>query len=72
MNKVYIYYKKQCDYCTNKGKCDYEFKTRTFVETIGGVVSLANGVYGSLDFKCDYFDLDEVAYYKDNMPESCK
>ena len=71
MKKVYVYYKEQCNYCTNKGKCDYEKKTRRFVETISGVESLANGVYGSLDFKCDYFDLDEVAYSKANQSENC-
>ena len=70
MKKVYVYYKNQCDYCTNKCKCDYEKKTRKFLETISGVNSLAYGVYGSLDFKCDYFDLDEVAYSKENPPET--
>ena len=69
MNKPYIYYKEQCDYCINKGKCDYEQRTRTFVETIGGVESLTNGVFGSLSFKCDYFYLDELAYNKDHLPE---
>lgn len=70
MNKVYVYYKHQCNYCTNRDKCDYEKKTRKFVETISGVESLANGVYGFLDFKCDYFNLDEVTYYKDHQPET--
>lgn len=69
--KKYVYYKKQCDFCTCKSKCDYEKKTRTFLETISGVTSLANGVYGSLDFKCDYFNLNEEAYNKENPPESC-
>ena len=62
MSKVYVYYKEQCDFCTNKGKCDYEKKTRTFVETISGVEHLSNSVFGSLSFKCDYFDLDQLAY----------
>ena len=31
---------------------------------------LASGVYGSLNFRCDYFNLDELAYRKDNPPES--
>lgn len=69
MNKPYIYYKEQCDYCLNKGKCDYEKRTRTFLETIGGVEHLTSGVYGSLSFKCDYFDLDQLAYNKANPPE---
>ena len=71
MKKVYVCYKKQCDYCISKGKCDHEKKTRTFCETIGGVESLASGVFGSLNFKCDYFDLDDLAYKKENPPESC-
>lgn len=69
MNKPYIYYKEQCDLCTNKGKCEYEKRTRTFVETIGSMDSLTSGVYGSLSFKCDYFNLDELAYNKANVPE---
>jgi hypothetical protein len=71
MKGKYVYYKEQCNYCRNKGKCDYEKRTRTFVETIGGVERLTNGVYGSLDFKCDYFDLDQLAYNKENPPETC-
>jgi len=71
MNKPYIYYKQQCDSCLNKGKCDYEKRTRTFVETIGGVERLSNGVFGSLSFKCDYFDLDQLAYNRANLPETC-
>lgn len=71
MSNPYICYKQQCDYCLRKGKCDYEKKTRTFVNTISGVEALSSGVYGSLSFKCDYFDLDQLAYNKDNPPESC-
>ena len=71
MSNPYIYYKQQCDYCLRKGKCDYEMKTRVFVNTISGVEALSSGVYGSLSFKCDYFDLDQLAYNKDNPPESC-
>ena len=71
MSNPYIYYKQQCDYCLRKGKCDHEKKTRTFVNIISGVEALSSGVYGSLSFKCDYFDLDQLAYNKDNPPESC-
>ena len=71
MSTKYIYYKEQCNYCINKGKCDYEKATKTFVDTIGCVEKLAKGVYGSLSFKCDYFDLDHLAYDKDNPPETC-
>lgn len=71
MSKPYIYYKEQCNYCLKNGKCDYQKKTQTFLDAINGIEHLANGVYGSLSFKCDYFDLDQLAYNKDNPPESC-
>ena len=71
MSKPYIYYKEQCKYCLKNGKCDYQKKTQTFLDAINGIEHLANGVYGSLSFKCDYFDLDHLAYNKDNPPESC-
>ena len=71
MSKPYIYYKEQCKYCLKNGKCDYRKKTQTFLDAINGIEHLANGVYGSLSFKCDYFDLDQLAYNKDNPPESC-
>ena len=71
MNKPYIYYKEQCNVCTNKGKCEYEKKTRKFIETIGGVEYLANGVFGSLSFKCDYFNLDELEYSEKMTTETC-
>lgn len=71
MSKPYIYYKEQCKYCLKNGKCNYQKKTQTFLDAINGIEHLANGVYGSLSFKCDYFDLDQLAYNKDNPPESC-
>ena len=71
MNNPYIYYKEQCKYCIKNGKCDYQKKTQTFLDAINGIEHLANGVYGSLSFKCDYFDLDQLAYNKDNPPETC-
>lgn len=71
MSKPYIYYKEQCKYCLKNGKCDYQKKTQTFIDAINGIEHLANGVYGSLSFKCDYFDLDQLAYNKDNPPECC-
>ena len=71
MSKPYIYYKEQCKYCLKNGKCDYQKKTQTFLDAINGIEHLANGVYGSLSFECDYFDLDQLAYNKDNPPETC-
>ena len=71
MSKPYIYYKEQCNYCINKGKCDYEKRTRKFIETLGCIECFASGVYGCLSFKCDYFYLDQLAYDRANPPETC-
>ena len=67
MNNPYIY---QCKYCLKKDKCDYQKKTQTFLDAINGIEHLVSGVYGSLNFRCDYFYFDELAYRKDNQPES--
>ena len=71
MNNHYIYYKNQCKYCLKKGKCDNQKNTQIFLDAINGIEHLASGVYGSLDFRCDYFNIDKLAYRKDNPPESC-
>ena len=72
MNKPFIYYPEQCDYCLKKGKCDYEKKTRLFLATLNGYERLIDGVYGNLNFACDYFDLDLLLYNKRMLGESCK
>lgn len=71
MNNPYIYYKEQCKYCLKQGKCAHQKKMQTFLDAINGIEHLASGVYGSLNFRCDYFDFDELAYRKYNPPESC-
>lgn len=71
MNNPYIYYKEQCNYCLNKGKCDYEAKTQAVIDIISATEKVAKDVYGTFSFKCDYFALDELAYNKNNPPETC-
>ena len=71
MNTKYIYYQEQCNLCIRKGKCDYEKRTRLFVETIGWLEKLSSGVYGCVSFRCDYFDLDQLAYERNNQPTTC-
>jgi hypothetical protein len=70
MIKPHIYYREQCDLCIERGKCRREKRTRKFIETICGMEVLANGVYGSLSFRCNYFDLDKVAYNKASVHET--
>ena len=70
MNNPYIYYKDQCKYCLKKGKCGYQKKTQTFLDAINGIEHLVSGVYGSLNFRCDYLNHDELEYREDNTSES--
>ena len=71
MSKPFIYYPEQCDYCLKRGGCDYEKKTRLFLATLCGFDRLTHGVYGSLNFACDYFDLDLRMFNWSIPVESC-
>jgi len=62
--KVWIWYPDQCKLCggfhfmsTNE-PCDKE-KTQRLIDDIRDLESRYHGVYGSIEFRCDYFNLDE-------------
>lgn len=62
--KVWIYWPDQCKLCkgyicpVNNEPCAKE-KTEKFIEDLRKLEHGAIGVYGRLEFKCDYFCLDE-------------
>lgn len=66
---MWIYWKEQCEYCKNKGKCGYEEKVKKYIEDLSSVED--KGIYGTLNFKCDYNIIDEDLYYKKN-PNECQ
>ena len=70
MSKPFIFYPEQCDHCLKQGGCDYEKKTRLFLTTLYGFDRLTHGVYGSLNFTCDYFDLDLLLYNRSISEEA--
>lgn len=79
-NSAWIYWPEQCKYCMHRNEnytqqyratklgCDCE-ATHELINALQQVEHHAKGVYGSLDFKCDYFNLDEEAYMESNYNE---
>ena len=67
---MWIYWKEQCRYCKNSADCKYKKKVMKYIEALSSVDSLADGIYGSTKFECDYFVVDEQEYYKHNEAES--
>ena len=62
--KYWVYYKEQCKYCLNRGKCGYTEKVQAYIEKIEALDS--SGIYGTTAFWCDYYNLDEDEYLKYN------
>lgn len=65
--KYWVYYKEQCKYCLNRERCDYTEKVQAYIEKIEALDS--NGIYGTTAFWCDYYNLDEDEYWKNNIGE---
>ena len=60
--KIWIYFPDQCKLCNgytfiSNGKPCNRKATEEYISALMNINS--NGVYGSLQFKCDYFALDE-------------
>ena len=51
----YIHWKEKCDYCGNRNNCEYEKTVREFKTALSFLENGAKGIYGSLNFTCDYF-----------------
>ena len=62
----WIYWKEQCEYCTNRKVCDYRENVKEYTKKLEAIEAK---VYGSLRFKCDYFILDERVYQENDMGE---
>ena len=67
--KHWIYWPEQCDYCINRNDCQYKDKVKEYIHQL----TLVNdrGIYGTLNWKCDYFLLDIAEYEKNNFWEIC-
>lgn len=56
-----IYWKEQCDYCTNQN-CGYKEDVKSYIERLTKLDKETKNVFGSLRFSCDYFYLDKERY----------
>ena len=67
---MWIYWVEQCKYCKNQNDCSYETKTNFFINQLKQLEQNTKGVYGTLNFKCDYFLMDDEKYMKLNIGEN--
>lgn len=67
MTKPYIHYTEECDYCAKRGNCPYEECTRDFRKAIQMLSIGAKYAYGTIDFKCDYFELDKNKFNRHHI-----
>lgn len=63
---LWIWRNDQCKYCKHRIEgCDSWKGMQELKTAIDKIEKETKGFYGSIDFKCDYFWLDEVAYERD-------
>lgn len=68
---MWIYWKEQCKYCKNRENCEYKKKVSKYIEALASLENLADGVYGTTKFTCDYNVIDEEEYRKNHVGECC-
>ena len=67
----FIYWKEQCEYCVNKIGCESIPAMTDYIHRLERIKPIGP-LWGSLEFKCDYFILDKEEYDMKNPPEcSC-
>ena len=64
---TYIHWKEECDYCDNRNNCEYEKTMREFKTALSFLKNGVKGIYGSLNFTCDYFKLNENKFNRYNI-----
>lgn len=66
-----VYWKEQCNYCTNRMYCKYRDSVELLQARLKVVDLETSGCYGTLSFWCDYFKADEE-WVKENQQEVMK
>ena len=66
---MWIYWKEQCNYCSNYENCSYYNKVQELISRLDSIDRYTTGVYGTLKWACDYFKVDENKYYRLNSGE---
>ncbi len=66
---MWIYWKERCFYCRNKNNCEYKERVAEFINKLTEIEKSMPKVYGTLDWKCDYYVLDIDLYLNENHGE---
>ena len=70
-HEEWVYYQDQCDLClSDRDGCSYYYGTQQLLDALRWLDKNVKGAYGSLDFKCDYFRLDENKLVKEYCCEA--
>lgn len=65
-----VYSEDQCKICINRSHCTVmRSNTSSFLKVLNTLEHNYPGVYGSIDFKCDYLVIDEEAYEREEENE---
>lgn len=66
---MWIYWKEQCNYCSNYKNCSYYNKAQELISKLDNIDRHTTGIYGTLKWTCDYFIADKDKYYRLNPGE---
>ena len=65
---MWIYWAEQCDYCKSRTTCEYQARVKSYISNLQAIND--KGVYGTLKWNCDYFNIDSVEYFKKHPGEN--
>lgn len=70
-DNLWIHWPEQCRYCNNEA-CNYIMKNNVekYISNLLEVGKNTEFVYGSLRWRCDYFNFDKEKYMEDAQLES--
>lgn len=70
---MWVYWKERCLFCKNREDCEYKDRAQELIEKLTQAEKSVPKVYGTVDWKCDYYILDTDVYYARNKGEcECK
>ena len=68
---MWVYWKERCLYCKNKNNCEYKERVAELINKLTEAEKSIPKVYGTLDWKCDYYILD-VDLYLNEIHGECE
>ena len=77
MDTLWVYWKDQCLYCMNREKCEYKNTVIDYIQRLREfeknyfTICCGQNIYGTTDFWCDYYIVDEEEYLKRQPADCC-